>query len=196
MEELTHNLLENGSIEKKNHQYILTKKASDIQVPDTLQGIIASRIDRVEENLKRVMQMASVIGREFAFRILESIMGMREGLKSSLLNLQGLEFISEKQLFPELEYIFKHALTQEVAYNSLLQKRKKEIHEKVAQSIEALYPDRIEEYYELLAYHYQRSDNAEKAWIIWIKPTRKRHGSMPCRRRWPILMRPGDPGYS
>ncbi|MBC2716709.1 MAG: AAA family ATPase [Desulfobacteraceae bacterium] len=163
VEELTHNLLENGSIEKKNQQYVLTKKASDIQVPDTLQGIIASRIDRVEESLKRIMQMASVIGREFAFRILESIMGMREELKSSLLNLQGLEFISEKQLFPELEYIFKHALTQEVAYNSLLQNRKKEIHEKVAQSIEALYPDRLEEYFELLAYHYTRSENAEKA---------------------------------
>lgn len=163
VEELTYNLIENGSIEKKNHQYILTKKASDIQVPDTLQGIIASRIDRVEESLKRVMQMASVIGREFAFRILESIMGMREELKSNLLNLQGLEFISEKQLFPELEYIFKHALTQEVAYNSLLQNRKKEIHEKVARSIEILYPDRIEEYYELLAYHYRRSDNAQKA---------------------------------
>ena len=132
VEELTHNLLENGSIEKRDRQYVLTRKASEIQVPDTLQGIIASRIDRVEQSLKRVMQMASVIGREFAFRILESIMGMREGLKSSLLNLQGLEFISEKQLFPELEYIFKHALTQEVAYNSLLQTRKKEIHKKVA----------------------------------------------------------------
>ena len=163
VEELTHNLLENGSIEKRDRQYVLTRKVSEIQVPDTLQGIIASRIDRVEQNLKRVMQMASVIGREFAFRILESIMGMREGLKSSLLNLQGLEFISEKQLFPELEYIFKHALTQEVAYNSLLQTRKKEIHKKVAQSIEALYPDRMEEYYELLAYHYKRSDDAEKA---------------------------------
>ena len=63
-----------------------------------------------------------MIGREFAFRILQTIMGMREELKSHLLNLQGLEFIYEKSLFPELEYIFKHALTQEVAYNSLLQK--------------------------------------------------------------------------
>ncbi|MBC2713682.1 MAG: AAA family ATPase [Desulfobacteraceae bacterium] len=163
VEELTQNLLENGSIAKKNHQYILTKNASDIQVPDTLHGIIASRIDRIEESLKRVMQMASVIGREFAFRILQTIMGMREELKSYLLNLQGLEFIAEKQLFPELEYIFKHVLTQEVAYNSLLQKRRKEIHEKVADAIEVLYPVRIEEYYELLAYHYRRSDNAKKA---------------------------------
>ncbi|MBC2713684.1 MAG: AAA family ATPase [Desulfobacteraceae bacterium] len=159
VEELTQNLLENGSIKRKDHQYILTKKISEIQVPDTIQGIIAARIDRIEESLKRVMQVASVIGREFAFRVLQTIMGMREELKSNLINLQSLEFITEKHLFPELEYIFKHVLTQEVAYNSLLQKKRKEIHEKVASAIEVLYPDRIEEYYELLAYHYGRSEN-------------------------------------
>jgi class 3 adenylate cyclase/tetratricopeptide (TPR) repeat protein len=163
MEELTHSLLENGSIKREHHQYVLAKKASEIEVPDTVQGIIAARIDRVEENLKRIMQVASVIGREFAYRILQTIMGMREDLKSSLLNLQGLEFIYEKRLFPELEYIFKHALTQEVAYNSLLLNRRKEIHEKIGNAIEELYPDRIGEYYELLGYHYMHSDNMEKA---------------------------------
>ncbi len=163
VEELTHNLLENGSIQKRNHEYVLTRKRSEIQVPDTVQGIIAARIDRIEENLKRVIQIASVIGREFAFRILQRIMDMREGLKSSLLNLQGLEFISEKRLFPELEYIFKHAITQEVAYNSLLQRRRKEIHEKIGNAIESLYPERLEDFYELLAHHYGRSDNKSKA---------------------------------
>jgi tetratricopeptide (TPR) repeat protein len=163
VEELTQSLLENGSIQRKDHEYILSRKASEIEVPDTIQGIIAGRIDRVEESLKRIMQVASVIGREFAFRILQTIMGMREELKSSLLNLQGLEFISEKRLFPELEYIFKHALIQEVAYNSLLQKRKKELHEKIGKTIEELYPERIEEYYELLAYHYAHSENKDKA---------------------------------
>jgi tetratricopeptide (TPR) repeat protein len=74
-----------------------------------------------------------------------------------------LEFISEKKLFPELEYIFKHALTQEVAYNSLLLNRRKEIHEKIGNAIETLYPERLEEYYELLAYHYEHSNNLEKA---------------------------------
>jgi class 3 adenylate cyclase len=163
VEELTHSLMENGSIQRKDHQYVLTTKASEIKVPDTIQGIIAARMDRIEENLKRIMQVASVIGREFAYRILQTIMGMREELKSSLINLQGLELIYEKSLFPELEYIFKHALTQEVAYNSLLQKRRKEIHEKIGGAIEELYPERIEEYYELLAHHYTRSDNTEKA---------------------------------
>ena len=73
MEEFTHTLLENGSIERKNKQYVLNRKPSDIQVPDTVQGIIAARMDRLEENLKRTMQVASVIGRDFAFRILHTI---------------------------------------------------------------------------------------------------------------------------
>ncbi|MCJ7682901.1 MAG: hypothetical protein MUO68_01265, partial [Desulfobacteraceae bacterium] len=116
-----------------------------------------------EDNLKRTMQVASVIGRDFAFRILQTITGMREELKSYLLNLQGLEFIYEKNLFPELEYIFKHALTQEVAYNSLLHKRKKEIHGKIGNALEELYPDRLEEFYEMLSHHYSKSDNFGKA---------------------------------
>jgi tetratricopeptide (TPR) repeat protein len=138
MEEFTHTLLENGSIQRKDNQYVLSRKPSDIQVPDTIQGIIAARMDRLEDSLKRIMQMASVIGREFAFRILQTIMGMREDLKSYLLNLQGLELIYEKSLFPELEYIFKHALIQEVAYNSLLLRRRKEVHEKIGQAIEQI----------------------------------------------------------
>ncbi|MCJ7595569.1 MAG: AAA family ATPase, partial [Desulfobacterales bacterium] len=162
MEELTHTLLENGSIERKNRQYVLNRQLSDIQVPDTVQGIIAARIDRLDESLKRIMHVASVIGREFAFRILQSIMEMKEELKSHLVNLQGLEFIYEKRLFPELEYIFKHALTQEVAYNSLLLKRRKEIHGKIGGAIEEIYSDRLEEFYEMLAYHYSNSANLEK----------------------------------
>jgi class 3 adenylate cyclase len=116
VEELTHSLKENGLIQIKDQQNVLNEKVSEILLPDTIQGIIAARIDRTEEKLKQIMQVASVVGREFAFRILKSIMGMSEELKSRLLELQGLEFITEKRLFPELEYIFKHALTQEVAY--------------------------------------------------------------------------------
>jgi class 3 adenylate cyclase/tetratricopeptide (TPR) repeat protein len=163
IEELTHNLIENGSIRRESDQCFLAIPPEKILVPETLQGIIAARIDRIEDNLKRIMQVASVIGREFAYRILHSITGMREKLKSDLINLQGLEFIYEKSLFPELEYIFKHALTQEVAYNSLLINRRKEIHAKIGKAIESLYRDNLEEYYELLAHHYLRSDNKQKA---------------------------------
>jgi class 3 adenylate cyclase/tetratricopeptide (TPR) repeat protein len=164
VEELTRTLLENGSIQRTDHQYVLCTEASEIQVPDTIQGIIAARMDRLEDNIKRTMQVASVIGQDFAYRILQTITGMREELKSYLLNLQGLEFIYEKSLFPELEYIFKHALTQEVAYNSLLLKRRKEIHERIGNAIEELYVDRLEEFYEVLAHHYSKSENTDKAY--------------------------------
>ena len=139
MEELTHSLLENGSIEKKDDHYLLKRKPSDIEIPDTIQGIIAARMDRLDDSLKRIMHVASVIGREFAFRLLQAITNMREELKSHLLNLQGLEFIYEKRLFPELEYVFKHALTQEVAYNSFLLTRRREIHERIGHAIEEIY---------------------------------------------------------
>jgi tetratricopeptide (TPR) repeat protein len=110
------------------------------------------------------MQVASVIGRDFAFRILKTITGMQQELRSYLLNLQGLELIYEKSLFPELAYIFKHALTQEVAYNSLLIKRRNEIHGKIGQAIEQIYGDRLQEFYEMLAYHYSKSGNFNKAY--------------------------------
>ena len=164
MEELTYSLLDNGSIRKKEDRFILTQEVSRLQVPDTIQGIIAARMDRLEESLKRIMQVAAVIGREFAFRVLETILEMKEGLKSGLVNLQGLEFIYEKSLFPDLEYIFRHALVQEVAYNSLLTTRRKEIHEKIGQAIESLYAQRLEEFYEMLAYHYSKSENLLKAY--------------------------------
>jgi predicted ATPase len=105
---------------------VLSTKASDIEVPDTVQGIIAARMDRLEDDLKQLVQVASVIGKDFGFRVLQTITGTEEELKSHLLSLQGSEFIYEKKILPELEYIFKHALIQEVAYNSLLLKKRKE----------------------------------------------------------------------
>ena len=187
MEEFTHSLLENGTIQRKDNQYVLTRKASEIEVPDTIQGIIAARMDRLGDSLKRIMQVASVIGRDFAFRILQTMTGMREELKSDLLNLQGLEFIYEKRLFPELEYIFKHALTQEVAYNSLLLKRRNEIHEKVGQAIEELYPERLEEFYEILAYHATAAGQKERALGFLIRAS-ERAGRVAAHREEATLL--------
>jgi tetratricopeptide (TPR) repeat protein len=173
MEELTQSLLQNGSIRKTEDRFVLTKEITSSQVPDTVQGIIAARMDRLEESLKRIMQVAAVIGREFAFRILETITEMKENLKSGLVNLQGLEFIYEKSLFPDLEYIFRHALVQEVAYNSLLINRRKEIHGKIGQAIEGLYAERLEEFCEVLAYHYSKSGNLAKAYEYLKKSAEK-----------------------
>jgi tetratricopeptide (TPR) repeat protein len=166
MEELTKTLVEDGSIKKDDHKYILSVKASDVQVPDNVQGIIAARMDGLEDEIKRTMQVASVIGRDFAFNILKSITDMHDQLKSHLLNLQNLEFIYEKSLFPELEYIFRHALTQEVAYNSILLQRRKDLHERIGAAIEENYSERLEEFLEMLSHHYSRSNNLEKSYLF------------------------------
>jgi predicted ATPase len=96
-------------------------------------------------------------------------------LRTHLTNLVGLEVLYEKTLYPELEYIFKHALTQEVAYESLLKQRRKELHGRIGQEIEALYSDRLEEHYEVLAYHYEQSGNNAKAIDYLILGGEKSH---------------------
>ena len=165
IEEFTHTLLEDGIIKCEEHCYFLDGSAAEIDVPDTIQGLIAARIDRLEDDIKRTMQVASVIGRDFAYRILKSITGMHDELKSYLLNLQGLEFIYEKQLFPELEYIFKHALIQEVTYFSLLTARRKELHRRVGRAMEEQFGERINEYSNIVGEHFLRGEDWERAYI-------------------------------
>jgi len=162
-EELVHSLLESGSIRREGNRYVLSGQVSEIEVPETIEGVIASRMDRLEDSLKWIVQVASVMGDKFAFGILETITGPGEDLKGSLLDLQGLEFIYEKRPFPELEYVFKHALTREVAYKSLLRKRRKDLHGRIGHAIERTHADRLEDYYETLAYHYSSSGNTERA---------------------------------
>ena len=104
--------------------------------------------------------------RDFGYRILQTVTSVREELKSFLDNLQSLEFIYEKEFFPELEYTFKHALIQEVAYNSLLLKQRIEIHAKVGFAIESFFTDKLDEFYEILAYHYSLGEDIPKAYSI------------------------------
>ncbi len=163
IEEVTQSLLESGFIQKRGNQYVLAGDASNIHLPDTMQEIIGARIDRAGESIKRIMQIGSVIGSEFAFRILQSMMRMKEELRSYLVSFEELAFLHERSSFPEMEYVFKHALIQEVTYNSLFHRKRKEIHGSIGRAIEALYAESIEEYYELLAYHYSNSDDFEKA---------------------------------
>jgi class 3 adenylate cyclase/tetratricopeptide (TPR) repeat protein/predicted transcriptional regulator len=173
MEEFTRTLVERGYIERKNGYYVLTVKPSELQVPETVQGIIAARMDRLERDLKETMQTASVIGREFPLSILKTVTGMREKLETCLLELQRLEFIYERSMFPELEYIFKHALTQQVAYNSLLLKKRKQVHESIGRAIEALYPNRLEEFYDALAFHFKNGSSNDKAIYYLTKAAEK-----------------------
>jgi len=163
VEEIVRELLDRGDIGKAGDRYICKKPIDQCEIPSTVQGVLAARMDRLSEDLKRTMQVASVIGRDFAFGLLRSIMELGEELRAYLTNLVGLEILYEKALYPELEYIFKNALTQEVAYDSLLKQRRRQIHGRIAGTIEELYADRLEEHYEMLAHHYERSGDAAKA---------------------------------
>jgi class 3 adenylate cyclase/tetratricopeptide (TPR) repeat protein len=163
VEEIVRDLLDRGDLVKSGDQYMGNRPIDQLEIPNTIQGVLAARMDRLSEDLRHTMQVASVIGRDFAFRILKNIMELGEELRVHLTNLVGLEILYEKALYPELEYIFKNVLTQEVAYESLLKQRRQEIHGRIARAIEELYADRLPEHYELLAYHYGRSGEAEKA---------------------------------
>jgi tetratricopeptide (TPR) repeat protein len=163
VEEIVRSLVDHGDLVKSGDRTIYNRPIHQLEIPNTIQGLLAARMDRLSEDLKQTMQVASVIGRDFAFRLLRNIMQLGEELRERLTNLVGLEILYEKALYPELEYIFKHALTQEVAYESLLRQRRQEIHGRIARAIEELYAHRLEQHYELLAHHYGRSGEAEKA---------------------------------
>ncbi len=162
VEEIVRDLRDRGDIVKSGDRYVCNRPVFQLEIPNTIQGVLAARMDRLSEDLKQTMQVASVIGKDFAFRLLKSIMELGEELRARLTSLVGLEILYEKALYPELEYIFKNVLTQEVAYESLLKQRRQEIHGRIARAIEGLYAERLPEHYELLAHHYGRSGNTEK----------------------------------
>ncbi len=132
-------------------------------VPATLQQVIMARIDRLDEEGKHALQIASVIGREFAMRIFDRVRDWQGDSQSSLEKLRSLELIYEKTVHPELAYMFKHALTHDVAYGTLLRAQRRDIHRRVAALIEEIYAERLPEFYETLAYHYEQGEMPERA---------------------------------
>ena len=163
VEEMVRELLERGDVVQEGDRYVSRRPIDQLAIPNSVQGVLAARMDRLSEDLKQTMQVASVIGRDFAYKILRSIMQLGEELRTHLTNLVGIEVLYEKALYPELEYIFKHALTQEVAYESLLKQRRREIHGRIARTIEELYADKLEQHYELLAHHWELSDSPDRS---------------------------------
>jgi class 3 adenylate cyclase/tetratricopeptide (TPR) repeat protein len=163
MEEIVQELREQGVLNDPRrvgtaHQY------SDLRLPTTVQGVLSARMDRLSSEEKSLLQTLAVIGREFSSSLLRKVVTEHdEELLRLLSRLQSAEFVYEQPAFPEVEYIFKHALTQEVAYNSLLIERRKVLHERTAQAIEEVYRLRLEDHYSELAYHYSRSGNTQKA---------------------------------
>ncbi len=164
IEEVTKALVEAGVLERvADTGYRLARAIDQVEIPGTIQEVILSRIDRLAREAKEAMQLASVVGREFTARVLDRISDLEAQLSDVLGELAALELILEKEHFPELAYMFKHALVHDVAYATLLAERRRALHRLVGTAIEELYADRLAEQYETLAHHYFEGQDWEKA---------------------------------
>jgi class 3 adenylate cyclase/tetratricopeptide (TPR) repeat protein len=158
IEEVAQNLIETKHVEGTSGNYRLVTALDRLEVPSTVKSILASRIDRLPEREKRLLQTASVIGKDFPETLLAEIAGLNpDELKSAIANLRRAEFIHELSLYPTVEYAFKHPLTQEVALGSLLTERRQKIHRTLAEAIERRDPDHLEENAPLLAHHWEEA---------------------------------------
>jgi predicted ATPase/class 3 adenylate cyclase len=163
MEEIVQSLFEDGVL-KRNGTVELAKPMNAVKVPATVQGVLAARIDRLPAAEKELLQILAVLGREFPLGLVRQVrLGPDDELERGLWGLQAGEFVYEQPAAGDTEYIFKHALTQEVAYNSLLIERRKVLHERAGQAAESLFAGQLEDHLDELAHHYSRSDNNSKA---------------------------------
>jgi class 3 adenylate cyclase/tetratricopeptide (TPR) repeat protein len=150
-------------IEKKDNKYHLTKDIQELTIPSTIQDVIMARIDSLPEGAKEVLQIGSVIEREFSYELIKRVTEFPEQeLLSRLSALKDSELLYERGIYPQSTYIFKHALTQEVVYDSILTKRKKKLHEEIGNAIEELYKESIDEQYVILSEHFVKSENYDK----------------------------------
>ena len=164
LEESVRALVETGVLVGEGGAYRLTKPLESMQVPATVHAVLAARIDRLPPEEKRLLQTAAVIGTEVPLALLQAIAELsEEELRRGLGHLQAAEFLYETSLFPELEYTFKHALTHEVAYGSLLLERRRALHAGIVAASERLYADRLTEQAEQLAQHAVRGEVWDKA---------------------------------
>ena len=164
MEETVQVLLDEGALVRDGSAVKLTRSLNTLKIPPTVQGILAARIDRLPADAKELLQTLAVIGREFPLSLIRAVVTRSDDELNRLLNdLQLGEFIYEQPAVGDTEYIFKHALTQEVAYNSVLMERRQRLHERTAAALEMLYRTSVEEHLAELAHHYGRSANPAKA---------------------------------
>jgi class 3 adenylate cyclase/tetratricopeptide (TPR) repeat protein len=164
LEESVRTLVETQVLVGERGAYRMAKAPDAWQIPATAQAILAARIDRLPPEDKRLLQAASVVGKDVPFALLQAIADLpEEPLRRGLAHLQSAEFLYETSLFPDLEYTFKHALTHEVAFGSLLHERRSILHARIVGAFETLYPDRLTEHAERLAHHALRGERWDKA---------------------------------
>jgi tetratricopeptide (TPR) repeat protein len=170
IEEIIRTLIERGQVvrDESGTFWRAAADGADIHIPDNLQTLLVARIDRLEEDVRRTLQLASVIGRSFYQRVLALIEEKSQALDERLGELQRVDIILQTAQLPEMEYMFRHTMAQEAAYSTLLRKRRREFHLKVAEALKKLFPNQLEELAPNLARHYFEAQNFEPALTHYI----------------------------
>jgi class 3 adenylate cyclase len=164
IEEFVKSLIQLKIIEKKDDRFQLAKGTQELAIPATIQDVIMARVDSLANGSKEVLQTGTVIEREFDHKLIKHVTGFREPeLLSHLSVLKDAELLYERGIFPDTAYIFKHARTREVVYDSLLTQKKKTLHEEIGKAIEELHEDNMGEHYPALIRHFSESENYQKA---------------------------------
>jgi class 3 adenylate cyclase/tetratricopeptide (TPR) repeat protein len=176
LEDLVNSLIESETLIRDNGNWRVTKPITESDISSTIHGLISGRLDRLENETKRILQEASVIGRAFLYDILRRVTELEDRIDRGLSTLERLDLIRARSLQPDLEYMFKHPLTQEVVYNGLLKKDRQVIHEQIALVMEQLFQDRLSEFYETLAFHFKRGQSVSKAVDYLMKSGEKSAG--------------------
>jgi len=180
IEELINSLIDSGNLFQDRGRWRMKKDINTVDIPPTIHGVISSRIDRLDRQSKRILQEAAVIGRAFLYDILGKVTELKDNLDYCLSGLEHLDLIKMRSFQPDLEYLFKHALTQDVVYGGLLKKERRTIHERIGQVIEQLFSDRLPEFYETLAFHYRRGISISKA-VLYLALSGEK-----CMRRYAL----------
>lgn len=163
IEEVLRSLIDDGVITASNGGFKINDKIESVTIPSGIQDVLISRIDKLDETTRSLVKMASVIGRNFFYKIIAEVADSIEKIDERLSYLKGIQFIRERTRMEELEYLFKHALVQEAAYSTILHKRREILHKKVARSIENVFSEKLHEFYGMLAYHYSQGGDLERA---------------------------------
>ena len=169
IEEVVRSFIDEGAVVLKEGAFEATEKIRTMAVPYTISDVLMSRIDRLEEETRQLLKFASVIGRNFFHRILMDVVQPMEDVEGRLSYLKEVQLVRERTRMGEKEYLFKHALAQEAAYASILPLKRKEMHLKVAESIERVFKERLQEFYGMLAYHYSNAEHMDNAKEYLVK---------------------------
>jgi tetratricopeptide (TPR) repeat protein len=169
IEEVIRSFIDEGLIEVKEDQFLLTENIKYANIPESIDHVLLSRIDRLDEKTKELLKTASVIGRNFYYKVLEEAAVTIEEVDIKLEYLKDVQLINERKKRDEVEFLFKHALAQQATYESIMEKTKKELHLKIAASIEKVFAGRIHEFYGMLAHHYSKAGHIIKAEEYLVK---------------------------